>query len=220
MTERPAWTFAHATQIETAGDASILLAGECQPSTGGFCYQLWEGTTLGDGATPVGGAVMLKTLYGRTASPFEDEAAMLSAVKRWRWIDLLLKCTIGGAPSGPVTFTVDCWPEEADPTDTPYATDTVTTPIELLFTADGEPILTSDGSQLAAPVASPTLRVQLRQVSAAGKMRYLHSRGVRIRISSTTTLTWSLVGANIAYQLLKGLQRTYHRPVKFATIAP
>lgn len=223
MTERPAWQFAHATQIETSGDASVILAGESNLATGAFCYQLWDGTTLGDGVTAVNGAVMLKTLYGRGQGNIygmqQDEAAIMSMTKRWRWIDLLVKCYVGGALGGPVTFTVECWPEEGEPTDTPYATTQVTLPTEQLYTADGSKLLSADGSPLVASVPAPILRARLRQVSAAGKMRYLHSRGVRIRISSTTTTaSWAIVGANIAYQLLGGMQRQYHRPQPFAIV--
>lgn len=224
MTERPAWKFAHAAQIETSEDSSVLLAGESNLTTGAFCYQLWDGTTLGDGVTAVNGAVMLKTLYGRGEGNIygqqKDEAAIMSATKRWRWIDLLVKCYVGGALGGPVTFTVECWPEEAEPTDAPYATTHVTLPTEQLYSADGSPLRTADGSLLTAPVGAPILRAKLRQVSATGKMRYLHSRGIRIRISSTTTTaSWALVGANVAYQLLTGMQRQYHRPQPFPVVA-
>lgn len=226
MTERPAWAFGHALQIDTAENASTMLAGEGNVNTGAFCYELWSGTTLGDGVTPVNGTIMFKTLYGANAARFtngatENEAEMMSIVKRWRWIDLLVKTFVQGALGGPVQFIVDCWPEEAEPTDPPYATQTIDLPTEQLYTADGVLLLTADGSPLTAPVATPILRVKLRQVSASGKMRYLHSRGVRIRITTTTTTaSWALIGANVAYQLLDGLQRTYHRPQRIATVVP
>lgn len=209
MVDRPAWRFfAHAIEAETAQDSSVLLAGEGTRATGGFCYLLWDGIT-DPASTALTVRVTSKSLYGVGNALRGDgmsTAALMQYQKRWRWIEFLVFL------SGPVTFTLEWWPGESDLDDQPYGRLTnVAVASSTLYDVNGVAIQDVAGNALTAPILRGIIRAKLK-TTVVGKDRYLHSRGMRLRLSSTsTTATWSLAGMLVAYQLLPGLKRTFIR---------
>ena len=87
MVDRPAWRyFAHALEVETSQDSSVVLAGEGRITTGGFCYSLWDGITAPASAA-ITHRIATKSMYG-LGSTFSksgmSDAAMVQYQKRWR----------------------------------------------------------------------------------------------------------------------------------------
>lgn len=207
------WPFAHATEIESSESASLILAGEARSATGGFCYKLWNGFTSPDGAS-VNAQIMTKSLYGVGGILRNDGMSnlqLLQYAKRWRWVELLLK-----SDDATMQFLVEWWPGEAKATDPPYGSHTLTWPVtSQLRDADGNLLEDAGGNPLVAVTTTEApLRVRLHKTSTdiLVKKRYLHSRGIRVRVSSSsTTGSWSLCGMLFAYQLLGGLKRDFRR---------
>jgi hypothetical protein len=175
MTER-LWPFACIEEVESESSSSILLAGEAQTGIGGFCYRLWTGDIQADGSG-TGMQVMTKTLYGgggttQYGAAISDKA-LLQFDKRWRWADLLLQA------DGDITALVEWWAGEADPRDIPYGYLLLPQPTTALYTADRSLLKDADGNTLYAANLKSLPRARLKNL--AGK--YLHSRGLRLRIS-------------------------------------
>jgi len=206
--DRPGWaSLACALETETATDAVVLLAGEVSLAIGGYCYRLWDGPTFN--GTAINARYVTGTLYG-SVNYYDrglTDITLLSWQKRWRWAEFLVKLS-----GGPLTLLIEWLPTEAGNDDPPYGSQTITLGESNLETSDLSLLTSEDGSQLQAIVSPTMVRVQLRATPAV-KARYMHSRGIRLRFSSTTTsVQWSLVGGNIAYQLLaSGANRTFRR---------
>lgn len=197
------WPFASGVAIDTADDANVLLAGEVDRAIGGFCYLLWDG--LNFVTTPMDVRWMSKTFYaepdGRT-----DAGPMIQHTVRWRWVEFLLHL------SGAMELVVDWFsgevPNEAQVVGTAIigVGSSSQVPTVTIQTSDGSDLQTIEGSDIVAggPI---TIRVKLQ---TNGK--YLHSRGMRVRLSSESAdASWMLVGMKVAYQLLPGLKRPFIR---------
>lgn len=210
MVERE-WPFAHAAELESSSTASIILAGEPWPAVGGFCYRLWQGLTTPPNGTPVNAQIMTKTFYGAGSAMRQDGMSLVQLMqydKRWRWIELLIK-----SDDATLDLLVEWWPGEAKPNDIPYGSEHVTwTAKSQLFDSDGNPLKDGGGNFLYAPTTTQApLRVKLKK-DTSNTHRYLHSRGIRFRVSSQSVIsTWSLCGIFVAYQLLSGLRRDFRR---------
>lgn len=196
------WPFACGREVETPNSASVLLAGEGNLAIGGYCYKLWSGFTFNGGA--IASQWMTKTLYGQGF--FGDPSGLygkplVSLRKRWRWADLLF-----AVAGGNVTLTVE-WVvgDDADDSTPAIASRVLTLPESVLFTADGHPIETADGS-LIEMLATPSLvRAKLQDVNG----HYATSRGLRLRFKlSTSSAQWFLSMIDVMYQLMPGEKRT------------
>lgn len=205
------WAFGHAIESESSDDSSLLYAGEADLTKGGLMYLLWDGTTF-DG-TPIDWAVMLKTLYGtgnaNVDATGDGSAQLISYDKRWRWVDVLFKT------SGLANLIIEWLPGEASDVQD-GETRTVAAVGTPILTSDGQAIQTSDLQPLFAVLTPSVLRAKFLRLShfqdGLDHKRYPHSRGMRLRISSTSsTAVVSIVGLNIAYQLLHGLKRVFRR---------
>lgn len=198
------WPFCHGTEVESAGAASILLAGEPSLAIGGLVYRLWNGFTANGNA--INSQWMSKVLYGMGG--YNDAEGMygkplMSFRKRWRWADLLI-----AVAGGQASITVEWVTGDDVTTDDAAAVGsrTVSVPTSVIETADGSVIETSDGSELLAQTTPVLLRARL--ISAASQ-KFVTSRGLRLRVKvSTTAAQWGLSATDIAYQLLPGEKRS------------
>lgn len=191
------WPFACAIETSETDDASVLLAGEADTAVGGYCYLLWNGAAFVD--LPIPAEFDTKTFYGSgtTAEASLNGQPLLSYTKRWRWIDLLFET------SANLDLTVEWLPEESIDGSEQGSSAQAVQSLSTVVTGDGDILTTTDGSPLVVSVSPSRVRVRF-QING----RYLHSRGLRLRISSNTSQGfWKLVGFNIAYQLLEGLKR-------------
>lgn len=196
-TESP-YGFACVTEVDSATESNVLLAGEGNLATGGFCYRLWEGFTR-DGVA-IGAQVMTKTFYAQS----RDGQPMPQFTCRWRWCELLLRA------SGPVTLLVE-WFRGERPDDATNEDGSVqlTIPGVALQTTTGTAIQTTSGTAIHASVDPAFTRARLKNTTG----QYLHARGVRFRISTVTntTVQWAVAGMIIGYQILPGLKREFVR---------
>ena len=135
-------------------------------------------------------------------------AALLQYQKRWRWVEFLILL------SGPITFTLEWWPGESAIGDQAYGrlTNVVATSVNV-YDAGGNALRDAAGNQITAPNLRGVIRAKLLPLpSSTYAERYMHSRGIRLRLSATSsTHTWSLAGMLLAYQLLPGLKREFVR---------
>lgn len=186
------WAFACGLELETATDASILLAGSPSTATGGYVYLLWSGNDL-DG-NPIEAIWMTKTLYGVN----EQALPAMSNTKRWRWADFLFET------EQTVTLTVE-WLSGNSPDDAGSISSISISPAaQSLVTSDGDTILTFNSDELL--VSESSAQVQAILVTSGGD--YLHDEGIRLRVGdNATTGSWSLEAFELAYQILPGLKR-------------
>jgi hypothetical protein len=188
MIERQ-WDFASAAVIDTENDSVLIVAGESDTAVGGYCYELWSGYDF-DG-TAIAPKVATATIY----SVDRVGNKKLHEDQQWRWVDLLVKNLAGS-----VSLLVEVWPTEADLDSPPFASDTLTFPVRDLVTADGSTIVTADGSTIQVAASESVLRMHMKAARTSGNSRYLISRGVRIRVSTTDDGQWALVGMTVAHQ--------------------
>lgn len=189
------WGFASAVEIETATDASVLLAGSGSLTTGGVTFVLWE-TDLFDGVA-YEGVFMTKTLYG-----WNDAGQPTpSFEKRFRWGDFLFET------DQTVTIRVEWLPANA-PDNAPATNSATITPgTDTLVTADGDTLVTADGDTLVTSSQSTLRRVHFMQPGDTGQ--YVHDSGMRIRFVDGvgSAGSWSLEALTMAYQVLPGQKR-------------
>lgn len=191
------WPFAHAIEPEDLTGTNNLLAQSPSSATGGYIYKLWNGNSFA-GAN-ITAQWMTKTIYGLNMK-FGDgiqlyQNPLMSHEKRWRWCDLLVVNTGGD-------FTVEWLPGDVEDDATSFGSATVDPSQTGIFSSAMSSILSGSGSTITISGLSTTTRVILNQG------RYLHSLGMRLRISDTSTSSpWSLEGINVAFQVLPGLQR-------------
>lgn len=189
--------FAHGCEFESSTDAAILLVGQSAIATGGFIYEFFkDATTSFDGAA-IDGRWMTKTLYGLN----EQGQPAITTTKRWRWMDLLFRASAAASP-----VTVE-W-LEGGATDEAEAIGamTITPQSSTLISADGSTILSADGSALTVALSTAQGKAQLHDTTNS----YLHSTGMRLRVSTNnTTASWFFEAMQIAYQLLPGQKRRF-----------
>lgn len=195
------WAFAHAMEADVSDMDSVLLAGG-SGAQAFECYQLWSGYTFN--GTAIAAQWVTQTLYGigfLGDAPGLYGKPMITFRKRWRKAYLLIEVA-----GGTVTLAVD-WMIGDDPTSdaAAFASNDLTLPDGgALETSDGSAILTSDGSPIHVGPSKSIIKT--RFVDDAG--RYAYSRGIRLRIRSTTTAgQWFLSSIDTLYQLLPGLAR-------------
>lgn len=203
------WAFGHAIETDGADDSSILLAVS---PTVGVIHKLWEGL-LFDGVA-ITSRIETTCLYGAAANmnqPTLQGQPLISFEKRWRWAEFLLQIASGA------TVTAE-WlaGERVDDADVAIGSRVLANSMVPLLTADGQAVLTADGQAIV--VESETFhpfRVPLNKGSdkfsdTSRNPRYLHSRGLRLRLTCTSLAGGFITaGANIAYQLLRGLKRDF-----------
>lgn len=191
MVERD-WPFLSVVAVETEGEGTFLLAG----NNDGVVYRLWNGHTFA--GAPIAWQVTTKALYGtgsRNDRSGLTTEVLLSYQKRWRFADILLAMT----DAEPVTAS---WLEAED--DRVIGAHVLAVGTIPVTTSDGLPILTADGVPLVAPDWPNIPRVLFHDLRG----RYTHRRGIRLRLSgSVSTGVATVMGANVAYQLLTGLKR-------------
>lgn len=189
------WGFGHAIELENSSDASFLLAGSNSTTTGGYIYTLWSGNSF-DGSS-ITSRWMTKTLYGKPAQQPDGDPVM-SARKRWRWVDLLL------ATEQTSTLTVEWLPGHANDDDAAIASKTVSSASSYLADSTGNRIASATGDEIVLGGGT----VEIRAILKSSSGDYLHHEGCRLRIGdSGTTGAWALEAMNLAYQVLPGLQR-------------
>ena len=190
-----AWTpqpFGHGCELDTPTDASVLLTGEANTSTGGYVYAYFTGNDFNGAA--IDSKWMTKTLYGIN----EQGQPSLSTRKRWRWVDLLFRINQN------VTLTME-WLQGSSPDNASAIASTTMSPgSQTLITMDGSTILTGDGSSILLAKQSAQVKALLHDDSG----NYLHDEGMRLRIgTNSTTGGWALEAMQVAYQILPGLKR-------------
>jgi DNA-binding cell septation regulator SpoVG len=191
--ERPLWgSMSAACEADAPTQASVLLSGEANISTGGYVYQLWRGNSA-NGAN-FRAQWMTKTLFGVT----EQAQPAMSHQKRWRWVDFLFETDQN------VTLTVEWLPGNTPDNAAGFGSTRINPAAVTLTSVEGDLIVSADGDLVSAAQSSTNARARL--VNAAG--RYLHDTGMRIRIfDNAQDGSWSLEAMNLAYQQLPGLQR-------------
>lgn len=200
------WAFGHGMAFETDTEANVILAGEGRVDIGGYVYKLWDGYAF-DEFDPIPAVFETKTFYGTGTmqEPSLSGAPLLSFTKRWRWIDLLFETTLT------MDVLVEWLPEESLDGQEPGSSTVVVIRDSSLVTSDGSAIESSDGVAIVVGMNPTRVRIRLVTTNDADPMkngRYLHSRGVRIRISSSSDFAaFKIIGFNVAYQLLDGLKR-------------
>lgn len=186
------WAFAHAVEADTSTQAQLLLAGEPLTSAGGFCYQLWNGTSFNGAAIPA--QWMTKTLFGVN----QQAQPALSLQKRWRWVDFLFET------QQTVTLTIEWLPGNTPDNGAAWGSTTITPSANGIVDASGNPVVDASGNPLVVSQQSSLIRAILQ--GSGG--RYLHDVGLRLRVSDNAALgQWSLESMALAYQELPGLQR-------------
>lgn len=187
------WAFAHAVEIETSTDASILLAGSSIGSDpGSYCYLLWSGDSF-DG-TAIEAVWMTKTLFGVD----QNGQPTMSNQKRWRWVDFLFET------EQTTTLTVE-WLTGASPDNGSSEGSTTITPAAAdILTTDGDILTSATGDHLVVSQQSTSLMALLKDSSG----NYLHNVGMRLRIGDNASNgSWSIEAMTVAYQILPGLER-------------
>lgn len=207
------WRFGHGVETDAEGEASVMLAGESLLATGALIYKLWNGTTF-DGAAFTS-QLMTTTLYG--ISQNRDQPTLLgqpliSFDKRWRWADVLLQL------AGNSQLLVEWLPGEALDAAAAYGSRTMVNITQNVLTADGQVVRTADGQNVVVPIEQMMpFRVLFNEghdkfSDGSANPRYLHSRGLRLRLSCVSSNGGFIgTGMNIAYQLLRGLKRDFVR---------
>lgn len=190
------WAFSSGVEIESSSQASILLGGSNNLTTGGRVYLLWSGNSF-DGAA-FNAQWMTKTLYGVT----DQAQPAIAHTKRWRWADFLFQTDQN------VTLTVE-WLKGNQPDTAAAESSVLISPAaSTLLTTTGSMIMTASGSTVVVSAASAQIKAILH--SSSGD--YLHDTGIRLRIGDTASNgSWSLESFVLAYQLLPGLKRRMQR---------
>jgi hypothetical protein len=191
----PTLPFATAIEVETSSDASMILAGEASIAKGGYCYEMWDGTSF-DGSS-IASTWMTKALFGLD----DNNAPATALAKRWRWIDLMMASAQGASVS------VDWLDGFADDDAPAGSTTTTVTPTgDGITSASGDTLTTAGGDSLVTSVSTAQLKVSLS--TATGRL--LHSEAIRLRVRDTsTTSNWALEGLTLAYQILPGQKRRF-----------
>ena len=188
------WTpqpFAHGIEVESASEASVLLASESVIATGGYVYKLWDGNTFN--GTNIISQWMTKTIFGLD----DNKVQALGFRKRWRYLDALLTSTEGAEPS------VEWVEGLAEDYAAGHSLGTYDTSADSIQTSDGEVIQSSDSETLIMSTASVHLKKLIKDGGS-----YIHSEGIRFRIKdSTDSEPWAIEAFSVAYQLLPGLKR-------------
>jgi hypothetical protein len=186
------WPFSHIIELDSATEASVLLAGEPSTSVGAHCYKLWNGDDF-NGAN-IEAHWMTKTLTGVTG----EGQPTLSQTKRWRWADFLFE---GGLES---TLTVEWMNGYAEDAAENVNSTTVAPGDYSVIDADGALLVDADGASITVGQTTTAARAVLLDNDG----QYLHDVGLRIRVGDDAADgSWSLEGINLAYQVLPGLQR-------------
>lgn len=187
------WPFASAVEVETASEASVLLAGSASLATGGKTFELWD-TNFFDGVAFTA-QWMTKTMYGWN----DAGQATPSFEKRWRWGDFLFET------DQDVSVKVSWLPANAP--DNAPATNSVTVEpgTDTLLTSDGDTIITADADTLMSAAASTLRRAHFKDANG----KYVHDSGIRLRFSDglNSAGSWSLEAMTIGYQILPGQKR-------------
>ena len=193
---RPLWGgFSHAVQYENSTSANVLLAGQASPTTGGFAYLLWSGTSAA--GSNINAVWMTKALYGRRQD-VSNPPPSVSQRKRWRWSDFLIRT------DQTTSLLVEWMPGKSQDNGNASGSVTIMSSSSSLLSADGSTIVSLTGSTLVCGQATTQLIALLQ--SSAG--RFLEDEGIRIRISDNSTNgAWSVEAMNLAYQILEGLKR-------------
>jgi hypothetical protein len=188
------WAFSSAIEVESASDASIILAGSSSTSTGGYVYLLWSGNSA-DGSN-ISARWMTKTLYGVN----QQSLPALTNTKRWRWADFMFEI------DNSVTLTVEWLPANAPDDADSLGSVLISPSAAYILTSDGDRLVTANGDPLV--VSEATAQVQALLKSTDG--RYLHDEGIRLRVGDNSSNgSWSLEGMALAYQILPGLKRRF-----------
>lgn len=205
------WAFGHGIEADADTEASVLLAGSASTAIGAVVYRLWNGTTF-DGAA-ITSRVLTTTLYGRSeneSEPTLQGQPLFSFEKRWRWAELLFQLASDS------TLLVEWLTGEAGDNDTAQGSRTIANGTQNLVTADGQNVVTNDGQQVVVPDEKlRPFRVLLNKGNdnfsdTSRNPRYLHARGLRLRITSVSNEGGFIgLGLNVAYQLLQGLKREF-----------
>jgi hypothetical protein len=186
------WAFSHAVEVESASDASTLLAGSNARSGGAYCYLLWNGNNF-DGAA-IEAVWMTKTLYGTN----EQGQPAMSNLKRWRWVDFLFET------EQTADLTVEWLTGNAPDNGAAEGSITLSPDAAIILTSDGDTLITADGDTLVVSQQSTNLRTPLKD--SGGK--YLHDEGIRLRIGDNASNgSWSLEAMTLAYQIMPGQER-------------
>lgn len=198
------WSFGHVIVTDTTMDASVLIGAESRLTVGGFAYLLWD--TYGFAGQPFKSVLMTKTFYGSD----DNGDPVTVAVHRWRWVEILVHA------SGELTMLVE-WLSSEDADDgAAQGRRLLQITGDQLTTSDGSPLTTIEGSALVVGTPAIIVRVPLHVGDVhGGEGRYLHSRGLRLRMTvetpAATIAPWSIVGLTIMYQQLTGLKRGFLR---------
>lgn len=191
------WTpqpFSCAVEIETASDASTILAGANSPVTGGYVYTLFSGDSF-DGSN-IDARWMTKTLRGIAEGSAKPA---LSHTKRWRWADFLI------AVDAASDLTLEWLESSAGDDSAGFASTTIPAPSDALYTDGGaDLILTASSDSITASRANFQSKVLLHDQGGD----YLHDEGIRLRISDNAQAgSWAIEAFSLAYQILPGLGR-------------
>lgn len=190
------WGFGHMVQQDSGTEGAMLLGITNSRTVGaGLVHLLWSGHTF-NGASFVA-QWMTKSLYGAQIVGYKSQPA-LSFMKRWRWLDLLFETEQN------TELTVE-WLEGDTPANGSAVGSATFTPDSVgVLTMSGDTLASADGDALVLAAQSTLARVKLRRTGR----RYLHHRGIRIRVYDRgSTGQWSIEAMNLAYQVLPGLKR-------------
>lgn len=218
--ERDIWPINHSVETDSPDAASVILGVNATKTEGAVVapgavvLKLWDGTSAGGAAFT--SRLMTSTLYGvadNIDQPTLQGQPMFSVTKRWRWAELL------SFIFPQTTLLVESLPGEADDDADPFGSVEVTNPTEAIVSADGQPIQSADGQPVMAEITDMRPRRIMLNVGRSSDFsdgsnnpRYLHSRGIRLRFTCvSSTGGFMAIGANIAYQVLRGLKRTFRQ---------
>lgn len=190
--------FTAVTALQLANDAHRLFGAIVRVSATSRFAWLHDGNTF-DG-TAIDARWMTKPLYG--AKEEEDRVQEATPnLKRWRWADILVE-----VQSQDDMPDLEWYPGVLGNTVVAPYSQVLGFPTDILQTADGDYILTSNGDYVYAGQSPAQARIKL----VAGDGRHVHSEAIRLKVSSDhTDGAWIVSAINLAYQVMPGLRRRF-----------
>ncbi len=184
--------FSASVELESSSEASVILVGQGDITTGGYVYEFLSGDDF-DG-DPIEAVWMTKTLQGIN----DAEQPAFSNTKRWRWADFLFQVNQN------VTLTIDWLEGDAGDSAAAFGSTTISPASSQVLSSGGDMIKTVGGDGLLAALASAQAKALLHTPNG----RYLHDEGIRLRIGDNASNgSWALEAMTLAYQILPGLKR-------------